>query len=113
MKKDDAEKLSQFSKVFGEFIHDLRESKGLTQHQVELESGLSRQYIGYVENGKKAISFYKVWNLARGLKMKCSELIHAFEASQKEIEFPRKQGFLAAADNRKAQAYILRNIKKK
>lgn len=73
------EKDEIFIKRFGDLVRLVRSSKNLTQNQVSLESGLSRQYIGYIENGTKSLSFYKLWCLAKGLRMDCHELVREYE----------------------------------
>jgi len=65
--------------VFGEKIKTLRKTRGLTQEQLAALSGLSIQYIGEIERGKRNPSLTSVENLATALGLSISELFNLEE----------------------------------
>jgi transcriptional regulator with XRE-family HTH domain len=61
-------------KAFGKRLKQLRERKGFTQLDLELESSISRTEISRIENGLKNIEFFTIVKLASALDVKISEL---------------------------------------
>ena len=60
-------------KAFGKRPKTIRQKKGLTQLDLELESGISRTEISRIENGLKNIEFYTIVKLAEALGVSLSE----------------------------------------
>lgn len=63
-------------KAFGNRLKQLREKKGFTQLDLEIESGISRTEISRIENGLKNIEFFTLVKLAVALEV---ELIDFFK----------------------------------
>jgi len=61
---------------FGFRVKDLRSAKGITQEKLAELSGLSRQYIGDVERGKRNISLINIHKIATSLKITLLELLN-------------------------------------
>lgn len=61
-------------KAFGKRLKSIRQKKGLTQLDLELESGISRTEISRIENGLKNIEFYTIVKLAEALDVPLVEL---------------------------------------
>lgn len=61
-------------KAFGKRLKAIRQNKGLTQLDLELESGISRTEISRIENGLKNIEFYTIVKLAVALDVSISAL---------------------------------------
>ena len=53
--------------AFGARLKELREEKGLTQLDLEIQSGINRTEISRIENGQKNIEFLTVVKLAVAL----------------------------------------------
>lgn len=60
-------------KAFGKRLKSIRQKKGLTQLDLELESGITRTEISRIENGLKNIEFYTMVKLADALKVSLHE----------------------------------------
>lgn len=60
-------------KAFGKRLRQLRLKKGLTQLDMEVESGISRTEISKIENGLKNIEFFTVVKLAAALDLSLHE----------------------------------------
>lgn len=60
---------------FGVFVRKRREKLGLTLEQLAERAGLSPNYIGILENGKRTPSLSSIIALAKGLSVSPSELI--------------------------------------
>lgn len=61
---------------FGKRLRELRESKELSQLDLELRSGINRTEISRIENGQKNIEFFTMIKLAEALGVKLSELFN-------------------------------------
>ena len=61
-------------------VKELRARRGLTQEQVAEAAGLSRGYVGELEQGRRRQSFEGVVRVARGLDVDLRELIDTFQA---------------------------------
>jgi transcriptional regulator with XRE-family HTH domain len=75
----------QLESVFGKVVKSLRIKKDITQEQLALESKLERTYISALENGKYQPTLTSLFDIARALKMKPSELVRIVE-----IEFDER-----------------------
>lgn len=73
------EQEEEIRRLFGNVLRRLRREKGLSQEALAFDSGLSRTYIAYLESGKYKPTLYSLVRLARGLRMKPSEIIQEFE----------------------------------
>ncbi|MBK9939463.1 MAG: helix-turn-helix transcriptional regulator [Chitinophagaceae bacterium] len=56
-------------KAFGKRLKSIRIKKGLSQLDLELESGISRTEISRIENGLKNIEFFTLIKLAVALQI--------------------------------------------
>ena len=56
-------------KAFGKRLKSIRVKKGLSQLDLELESGISRTEISRIENGLKNIEFFTLIKLAVALQI--------------------------------------------
>lgn len=56
-------------KRFGKRLRSLRQAKGLSQLDLELESGINRTEVSRIENGLKNIEFMTVVKLAAALEI--------------------------------------------
>ncbi|WP_248548443.1 helix-turn-helix domain-containing protein [Paenibacillus odorifer] len=70
--------------VFGKVIKSLRINKNITQAQLAVDSTLERSYISELENGKYQPTLTSLFDIARGLKIKPSDLVKLVE-----IEFDK------------------------
>lgn len=61
-------------KAFGQRLKQLREARGLSQLDLEIESGINRTEISRIENGLKNIEFLTIVKLASALKIEIDEL---------------------------------------
>lgn len=64
-------------KAFGKRLKAIRQNKGLTQLDLELESGISRTEISRIENGLKNIEFYTIVKLAEALEVELGDFFRA------------------------------------
>jgi transcriptional regulator with XRE-family HTH domain len=62
--------------IIGERLRFLRESKGLTQGDIEKRTGLLRCYISRVENGQTVPALETLEKLARALEMPLYEFLY-------------------------------------
>lgn len=62
-------------KKLGKKIHLIRKSQKISQLQLAFESGLSRQYISYLESGLKSPTFDTLLSIADALNVKVKDLI--------------------------------------
>jgi transcriptional regulator with XRE-family HTH domain len=66
-------------KILGANIRHLRKVKGLSQEQLADDAGIHRTYIGAVERGERNVSLDNIVAIARGLKVRASELLEGIE----------------------------------
>jgi transcriptional regulator with XRE-family HTH domain len=59
----------------GQNIQDVRRAKGLSQEALSFAAGLSRSYMGKLENGRNAMSLTALEKIARVLGVDPSELV--------------------------------------
>lgn len=63
------ERYKQEIEAFGTRLRRIRESKNLTQLDLEIESGIARTEISRIENGLKNIEFLTIVKLAVALNI--------------------------------------------
>lgn len=59
----------------GRQIRELRQTRGLTQEQLALKSGVTRPILNEVENGKRGLLFERLYDIAEALDVPASELM--------------------------------------
>jgi transcriptional regulator with XRE-family HTH domain len=77
--------------VIGDRLKQLRETKNLSQGDIEKRTGLLRCYISRVENGHTVPSVETLEKLARALEVPMYQLFHEgeAEASVRKLKLPR------------------------
>lgn len=60
--------------LFGKRLKEIRESKGLSQLDLEIKSGINRTEISRIENGQKNIEFFTVVKLTVALELEIKDL---------------------------------------
>lgn len=68
-------KNAKLPKVVGSKVRRFRRKMGLTQEDVAYKVGISRAYMGYIEQGRNIPSLEVLEKIARVLKVKTSELL--------------------------------------
>ena len=61
-------------KAFGNRLKTLRIAKGMSQLDLEVESGINRTEISRIENAQRNIEFYTIVKLAKALGIEVKEL---------------------------------------
>lgn len=72
-------------KAFGLALKGIRLKHSLSQEELGLESGYHRTYISLLERGGKSPSLNTIFQLARALKTKPSEMLRQVEARIGEV----------------------------
>lgn len=62
-------------RLFGKWLRELREERGLSQERLADLAGLHRNYIGNIERGENGIGIDNIVLLARTLKVKPAALL--------------------------------------
>jgi transcriptional regulator with XRE-family HTH domain len=77
--------------VIGDRLRELRDSKELSQGDIEKRSGLLRCYISRVENGHTVPAIETLEKLARALEVPMDHLFHEGEAesSVRNLKLPK------------------------
>ena len=75
----------------GEKLRVLRESKDLSQGDIEKRTGLLRCYISRVENGHTVPAIETLEKLARALEVPMYELFYEGEVPPEPLEFPKRR----------------------
>jgi transcriptional regulator with XRE-family HTH domain len=65
-------------------VKEIRARRGLTQEQVATAAGVSRGYLGELEQGRRRPSFEGLVRVARALDVELVELIQTYEARLRE-----------------------------
>lgn len=73
----------------GEKLRELRESKDLSQGEIEKRSGLLRVYVSRVENGHTVPAIETLQKLARALEVPMYQLFYEGEEPPKVVAFPK------------------------
>ena len=63
-------------KTLGKKVQKLRKEKGLTQEDLAHELGISRVYMGYIEQGRESPSLKLLMKMARKFNVKVEDLFH-------------------------------------
>ena len=103
-----------FCKAFRKLVVRTRKESFITQRQLSIESGLTRQFISMMEGGKRIPSYESFCLLARGLGLTAAEMsekFHAiYERESRGIEERLKQlaksGALLAAERNRGKEYM-------
>ncbi len=75
----------------GERLRQLRESKDLSQGDIEKRTGLLRCYISRVENGHTVPAIQTLEKMARGLEVPMYQLFHEGEEPPKMAELHKRR----------------------
>ena len=67
-------KNAKLPKSLGKKIQKIRKTTGLTQEELAEKVGISRAYMGYIEQGRYSASLEVIEKVARVLKVKMSNL---------------------------------------
>jgi transcriptional regulator with XRE-family HTH domain len=78
----------QLPELFGPILRRRREEVGLTQEELSHEAGLSRNYVGMLERGERALTIVFLQQLAGALKTTMSALILDLEQALAAQEGP-------------------------
>lgn len=62
-------------KQLGARIRKLRGEKGLSQEKFADEAGIERSYMGAIERGERNPTYYKVYKIAKALRISLSHLL--------------------------------------
>ncbi len=65
---------AKLPKALGKKIQRARNKTGLTQEQVAEKVGISRAYMGYIEQGRYSASLEVIEKIAKVLRIKMSDL---------------------------------------
>ena len=103
-----------FCKAFQKLILRTRKESLVSQRQLSLESGLTRQFISMMESGKRIPSFENFCLLARGLGISPAEMTERFRSiyereyrsMEERLKKLSKKEALLAADEICSQDYI-------
>jgi len=77
--------------LIGERIRAIRESKGLSQGDIEERCGLLRVYISRVENGHAVPAIETLEKMARALEVPLYQLFHDGEKPLKPSALPKRR----------------------
>lgn len=67
-------KNARLPKALGKKIQKIRKNTGMTQEDVAYKIGISRAYMGYIEQGRYSPSLEVLEKIARVLKIRMSDL---------------------------------------
>lgn len=67
------------AEVFGVVVRAYREKAGLTQDKLAYHAEITPGYMSQIERGKKNATLPILWNLARALEVKPSDLVKEAE----------------------------------
>ena len=65
--------------LFGQLLQEIRKKRGLSQEELGFESGYHRTYISLLKRGQKNPSLKTIFQLAKALKIRPSEIIQRIE----------------------------------
>ncbi|MBR2211477.1 MAG: helix-turn-helix transcriptional regulator [Fibrobacter sp.] len=105
-----------FCKAFQKLVLRTRKESFISQHQLSLESGLTRQFISMMERGMCIPSFESFCLLARGLGISPAEMMEKFHSiyereyhsMEERLEQLSRREALMAADAVRSMDYIKR-----
>jgi transcriptional regulator with XRE-family HTH domain len=67
-------------KILGQVINELRMKRGYTQQKLADHAKKNRVYISYLENGHQSMLLGTLFDVAKGLGVKPSEILKRVEA---------------------------------
>ena len=67
---------SETLKSLGKKVQKLRQEQSLTQEELAHELGISRVYMGYIEQGRESPSLKLLMKISRKFKVKVEDLFH-------------------------------------
>ena len=79
MKKSESAKEPSLAEAFGAVVRAHRERVGLTQDKLAYHAQITPGYMSQIERGIKNVTLPILWNLARALDVKSSELVKDME----------------------------------
>lgn len=62
-------------KQLGNRIRNLRKEKGFNQEDFADEAGIERSYMGSIERGERNPTYFKIYKIAKALKITLSQLL--------------------------------------
>ena len=68
-------KNAKLPKILGKRVRRYRHKKGLTQEDVAFKVGISRAYMGYIEQGRNVPSLEVLQKVAKAIGAKLSDLV--------------------------------------
>lgn len=68
-------KNSRLQKLLGKKISKIRKENGITQDELAYKVGISRAYMGYIEQGRSVPSLHVLEKIAKNLKSTTSNLL--------------------------------------
>lgn len=87
------------NKAVGQTIHNLRESKNLSQDVLSGLAGIARSHLSMIETGTKQANFQTIWRIALALEMRPSELVARIEETvQKQSASAGRPNNITKAD---------------
>jgi len=63
-------------RALGKKVQKLREESNLTQEDLAYQLGISRVYMGYIEQGRESPSLKLLMKISRKFKVKVEDLFH-------------------------------------
>jgi putative transcriptional regulator len=66
----------QTLKTLGKKVQKLRKEHGLTQEELAHQLGISRVYMGFIEQGRESPSLKLLMKISRKFKVKVENLFH-------------------------------------
>lgn len=67
---------SETLKSLGKKVQKLRQEQNLTQAELAHQLGISRVYMGYIEQGRESPSLKLLMKISRKFKMRVEDLFH-------------------------------------
>ena len=61
--------------LFGKQLQAIRQAKGWSQEKLAFEAGLDRTYVSSVERGRRNISLFNIYKLAKAVDVSPSSLL--------------------------------------
>ena len=86
--------------VIGDRLRTLRETKNLSQGEIEKQTGLLRCYISRVENGHTVPAIETLGKFARALDVPMYQLFYDWEAPPKLSNFRKRETGLGGLQSR-------------
>ena len=71
--------LEILAKAFGAVLREIRKERGISQEHLGFESGYHRTYVSLLERGLKSPSLQTIFELARALNIRPSDLLSRVE----------------------------------